>query len=89
VARDISFVVSRSVPQERIAAAISRGAGVLVRDVSLFDVYRGERLGPDAQSMAYRLTLRADDRTLSDAEAAEALDKVRAALAADVGANFR
>ena len=89
VARDISFVVSRLVPQERIAAAITRGAGALMKDLTLFDVFRGERLGPDVQSMAYRLTLRADDRTLSEAEAVETMDNVRAALAADVSASFR
>lgn len=89
VARDISFVVDRSVAQKRVALAITRGAGALLRELTLFDVFRGERLGPDAQSLAYRLTLRADDRTLSDAEASEVLDKVRAALASDVGASFR
>lgn len=89
VARDISFVVDKSVAQERFASAITRGAGELLRDLSLFDVYRGERLGPDVQSLAYRLTLRADDRTLSDAEASAVLDNVRAALTADVGAAFR
>ncbi|HEY3413590.1 MAG TPA: phenylalanine--tRNA ligase subunit beta [Armatimonadota bacterium] len=89
VARDISFVVNRDVPQERIAAAITRGAGALLKDLTLFDVFRGERLGPDVQSMAYRLTLRADDRTLSDAEAVETMDNVRAALAADIAASFR
>lgn len=89
VARDISFVVNRSVPQERISAAITLGAGTLLKDLTLFDVYRGERLGADVQSMAYRLTLRADDRTLSEAEAVETMDNVRAALAADVAASFR
>lgn len=80
VTRDISFTAPRSTPQARIAEIITGAAGPLLKDLTLFDIYRGERLGPEQQNMAYRLSLRAEDRTLSDAEAAELMDAVRAAL---------
>lgn len=84
--RDISFVVDRSLKQATIAAIIREAAGPLLTDLTLFDLYRGERLSADKQSMAYRLTLRSDDRTLSDEEANGIRDAVRAALAEKAGA---
>lgn len=89
VQRDVAVLVDRSVTHERITQTVAAAAGPLLRDITLFDIYRGESLGADKQSMAYRLTLQSDERTLSDAEATEVMDRVRAALAADVGASFR
>jgi phenylalanyl-tRNA synthetase beta chain len=89
VARDISFVTDRAMPQARIAEVITEAAGALLTDLTLFDVYRGDRLGEEKQSMAYRLSLRAEDRTLSDAEATETLNAVRAALTEQLGVTER
>jgi phenylalanyl-tRNA synthetase beta chain len=85
ITRDISFVTNRAIPQARISEVIAGAAGPLLTDLTLFDVYRGERLGEDQQSMAYHLTLRAEDRTLSDAEAAGILASVRTALEQSLG----
>jgi phenylalanyl-tRNA synthetase beta chain len=43
-------------------------AGDLLETVALFDVYRSDQLGPDRRSLAYRLRLRAPDRTLTEFE---------------------
>jgi phenylalanyl-tRNA synthetase beta chain len=51
--------------------ALGSAAGDLLVDLSLFDVYRGEALGSDRRSLAYRLRLQAPDRTLTDAEVGE------------------
>lgn len=89
LSRDISFVVDQSITHARLSDTIAAAAGPLLRALNLFDIYRGERLGEGKQSMAFRLTLRADDRTLSDTEATETMDRVRTALADTLGASFR
>ena len=59
-----------------------------VKNVS-FDIYRGEKLGADKKSIAFALSFRAADRTLTDAEINAALDKILTACARDFGAELR
>jgi len=58
-------------------------------DVHLFDVYRGEQLGPGKKSMAYQLTYQAYDRTLTDKDAETIRNRVVRALAREFGAVLR
>ena len=53
----------------------------MLEEIVLFDVYTGEQVGPGRKSLAFALRFRAPDRTLTDAEAAQARD---AAIAAAV-----
>jgi phenylalanyl-tRNA synthetase beta chain len=85
---DLAFVLAADVPAERLDKAIRQGAGALLVGLDLFDVYRGERLGPDRRSLAYRLRLQAPDRNLTDADVAAVREKV-AAAAAKLGAELR
>ena len=57
--------------------------------VVLFDVYRGEQVGEGSKSLAYRLTFRATDRTLTTDEVSALRDKAVAAAAAQSGATQR
>jgi phenylalanyl-tRNA synthetase beta chain len=72
-----------------VAATIRRHGGSLLRDVSLFDIYRGRPLADGDKSLAYRLTLRDDDRTLTDADLDAAVGAVVAGLRDDLGARIR
>jgi phenylalanyl-tRNA synthetase beta chain len=49
-------------------------------DLCLFDVFRHPRIGPGRRSLAYRLRLQAQDRTLTDDEIAEVRDRCVAAV---------
>ena len=69
--------------------AIRRHGGPLLRDVALFDIYRGQPLAETDKSLAYRLTLRDDERTLTDAELDDAVARVVRGLTDDLGARFR
>ena len=51
---------------------LREGAGPLLESVRLFDVYTGEQIGEGRKSLAYAMRFRAPDRTLTDAEVAEA-----------------
>ena len=63
------------VPAEKLDKAIRQGAGPLLVDLELFDVYRGAGVGDGRRSLAYRLRLQAHDRNLTDADIAEVRDR--------------
>ena len=69
--QDIALIVDESTPAEEVRKVVEEGAGELLEAVELFDVFRGEQLGEDKKSLAFKLIFRADDRTLTDEEANE------------------
>ena len=85
---DLAFVLSEDVPAEKLEKAIRQGAGKLLAEVRLFDVYRGATLGSDRRSLAYRLRLQAADRNLTDGDIAEVRRSV-VASASKLGAELR
>ena len=87
--QDIALVVAADVPAADVAAALTDGAGELLEDVRLFDVYTGAQLGAGNKSLAYTLRLRAPDRTLTAAEATAARDAAVAEAARRTGAVLR
>lgn len=68
---DVALIVDESVAAADVQDALAEGAGELLEDISLFDVYRGDQVGEGKKSLAFALRFRAP-RTLTDAEAAEA-----------------
>jgi len=90
VERDLAFVVDDAVPASRMLAEIrSADAALLLEQVLLFDVYRGSPVPPGKKSIAYRLSLRAPDRTLTDAEADQLCAAVKARLETELHAEIR
>lgn len=86
---DVALVVDDRVPAADVEAALREGAGDLVEDLRLFDVYVGPQVGAARRSLAYSLRLRAADRTLTDAEVLAARDAAVAAAARRCGAELR
>jgi phenylalanyl-tRNA synthetase beta chain len=86
---DVALVLDRDVPAAEVADALRAGAGDLLEDVHLFDVYTGEQVGEGKRSLAYSLRLRAPDRTLTVEEATVARDGAVAAAAERLGATLR
>ena len=64
--RDIAVVVEESLTAERLEAEIRAAGGDLLREVRLFDLYRGNQIPAGTKSLAYALSYQADDRTLAD-----------------------
>ncbi|MBO0803608.1 MAG: phenylalanine--tRNA ligase subunit beta [Nocardiopsaceae bacterium] len=87
--RDVAVVVPEAVPAAEVAAALRAGAGELLEDVRLFDVYTGAQLAAGSKSLAYTLRFRAADRTLTAAEATAARDAAVAEAAGRCGAVLR
>ena len=65
---DVAVIVDEDVPAADVARGLSDGAGRLLENIHMFDVYRGETIGAGRKSLAYKLTFRAPDRTLTAEE---------------------
>jgi phenylalanyl-tRNA synthetase beta chain len=85
---DLAFAVPTSVAAEKVEKAIRQSAGGGLVDLALFDVYRGKGMPEGTRSLAYRLRLQADDRTLTEADVAQVRDKIIAAVG-KLGAQLR
>jgi phenylalanyl-tRNA synthetase beta chain len=86
---DVALVLDRTVPAASVQAALAEGAGELLETVELFDVYESEHLGEGKRSLAYTLTFRAPDRTLTSDEALAARDAAVATVTSRFGATLR
>ena len=89
VTRDIAVVCDEAVTVGALEESIRRGAKGLLKDVSLFDIYRGPGVAIGKKSVAFNLVLRADDRSLTGEEADEDVQSILAALKADHDAVLR
>ncbi len=83
---DVALVVERSVPAARVAEALAAGGGELVESVQLFDVYEGDQVQEGHKSLAFRLTVRSAERTLTTEEVSRLRDDAVAAAAREHGA---
>ena len=86
---DVALVVDDSVPAGDVRDALVAGAGDLLESVRLFDVYTSAQLGEGRKSLAYKLTFRAPDRTLTVEEAVAARDAAVTEATARFGAMLR
>ena len=89
VSRDLALVCDEAVTVAAAEEVIRASAGKLLRDVRLFDIYRGTGIPEGKKSMAFSLELRADDRTLTDADSEAVMSKVLAAVASKLDAQLR
>ena len=89
VTRDIAVVCGEAVTVGALENAIRKGAKGLLKDVALFDIYRGKGVAEGKKSVAFNLTLRADDRSLTGEEADEDVKSILETLEKDCGAVLR
>ena len=89
VTRDIAVVCDEAVTVAALSDCIRAAGGKLLRSVELFDIYRGKGIASGSKSAAFRLTLRADDRTLTDADSDGVVSAVLVALEKELNAKLR
>ena len=89
VTRDIAVVCDRAVTVGALEDCIRRGAKGLLKDVSLFDIYTGSGIPEGKKSVAFNLTLRSDDRSLTAQEADEDVKSILETLKAELNAVLR
>jgi phenylalanyl-tRNA synthetase beta chain len=86
---DVALIVRADVPEADVRAALQEGAGELLEELRLFDLYVGPPIPDGHRSLAYSLTFRAPDRTLTSEEAAAVRDAAIAVAAERTGAELR
>ena len=89
VTRDIAVVCDETIPVADLEACIRRGAKGLLKDVALFDIYAGSGVPEGKKSVAFNLTLRADDRNLTAQAADEDVQSILDTLKTEMGAVLR
>jgi phenylalanyl-tRNA synthetase beta chain len=89
VFQDVNLVVDVDVAAQTVADAVRAGAGELLEDVRLFDIYTGPQVGEDRKSLTFALRFRAADRTLTEDEASAARDAAVRCAAERLGAVLR
>ncbi len=89
VSRDIAVVCREEVTVGELEACIRKAGGRLLRDVVLFDIYRGQGVAEGSKSVAFSMTLRADDRSITAAEADGEVKDILTALEQELGATLR
>jgi phenylalanyl-tRNA synthetase beta chain len=87
--RDVAVIVPEELAAERVEAEIRSGGGGLLREVRLFDLYRGESIPTGTKSLAYALSYQADDRTLTDKDIEKAHKAVENRLRHTLKAQIR
>ena len=89
VTRDLAVVCDEAITVQQVEDVITASAGKLLQDVRLFDIYRGTGIAEGKKSLAFSMALRADDRTLTDADSEAVMSKVLTALEEKLGAKLR
>jgi phenylalanyl-tRNA synthetase beta chain len=89
VFQDVSLVVPADVPAQTVQDAVREGAGELLEDIQLFDVFTGPQIGEDRKSLTFALRFRAPDRTLTEDDASAARDAAVRCAAERTGAVLR
>jgi phenylalanyl-tRNA synthetase beta chain len=89
VRQDLAIVVAEEVPAAALVDTARAAAGAELREIQVFDVYRGEQVGPGRKSIAFRVSFQSAERTLSDEDAAELRARIVRALADQFGAELR
>ena len=86
--RDIALVCDDSLPVAAIEKTIKKAIGSILESVTLFDVYKGKQIAEGKKSVAYSISMRSHDGTLTDEQADSAVNRVLKALA-ELGAEIR
>ncbi|MBI4734256.1 MAG: phenylalanine--tRNA ligase subunit beta, partial [Rubrobacteridae bacterium] len=86
---DIAVLVDDSVAQTKLVEVIKAAGGAVLESVSLFDQYMGKGVPEGKKSLAYSMTFRANDRTLTDEEALSARENILKKLSKEVDAEIR
>jgi phenylalanyl-tRNA synthetase beta chain len=87
--QDIAVAVDEDVEVGALVDAAHEAGGDLLREARVFDVYRGDQVGPGRKSVAIHLAFQSPERTLTEDEASDVRDRIIAALAERFGAELR
>ena len=89
ISKDLAILIDKNISADEIAKAIKKAAGSLLTNTEIFDVYEGKNIPEGKRSIAYSLSFGANDRTLTDDEINNIMNKVIENLKNKMGAELR
>ena len=89
VLEDLAVVVDDDLPAGRVVEVIRQAAGKIVREITLFDIYRSDQIGKGKKSLAYSITYQSPDKTLTDNDVAQIRQRIIRRLDQELGAKLR
>ena len=89
VRRDLAFIVPEETPAGAVERALVEAGGGLVGSTMLFDVFAGGAIPEGKKSLAFSVDFRAADRTLTDEEAEQAVERMVARVRRDFSGELR
>lgn len=89
VYRDLAIVCDSETPVAAVEKTIRSAGGVLLREVSLFDIYTGSPIPEGKKSAAFSLEFRSEEQSLTDVDVAPLMDKILKLLEKELGAQIR
>ena len=76
IVKDMAFAVTKNITSEEIETIIKKSGGRLLKNIRVFDLYTGDKVGENEKSIAYSLTFGNENRTLTEEEVTEVFDKI-------------
>ncbi|AEG60700.1 phenylalanine--tRNA ligase subunit beta [Desulforamulus ruminis] len=89
VERDLAVLVKQEVAVAHMLTIIQKAGGDLLRSVEIFDLYQGSQVPEGFKSVAFSMKFQAEDRTLTDQEVADKMQRIARSLSAQTGAELR
>jgi phenylalanyl-tRNA synthetase beta chain len=89
VIEDLAVIVDESTTSAEIVSVMRKAGGFLLKDVEVFDIFRGDQIGAGRKSMAYRLTYLAPNRTLTDKDVGKLRNRIILKLEKELKAKIR
>ena len=87
--RDLAFLFDRNVDAESIQTTVMQSAGKFFKEISIFDIYEGEGIGPNKKSVALSVSWQAMKKTLLDSDIDGAVDKIIKSVKKDLNGELR
>ena len=89
ITKDVAFIVNKDITSSEVEKVIKKAGGRLLNDISVFDVYTGEKVADNEKQIAYSLTFNAPDRTLTEEEVMESFNNIIKKVTETVPATLR
>ncbi len=89
ITKDVAFIVNKDITSSEVEKVIKKAGGRLLNNISVFDVYTGDKVADDEKQIAYSLTFNAPDRTLTEEEVMESFNNIIKKVTENVPATLR
>ena len=87
--RDFAFLISKNINAQQLVDAIKKTDNSLIKKVKIFDVYEGENIPSDKKSIALKVTIQSDEKTLNDNELKDISNRIIKSVEEHTGAQLR